>query len=242
MVGPDRQAAASSWFGLSLGGQALLLRIAVHVNRKRTVADYPRSMDMLRRLVSIDTTSRNSNLELIDFVRNHLDRFGIASELVPDATARRPISMPPSAQRPAGICLSGHTDVVPIDGQDWSTDPWASDREGRAAVRPRHVRHEGLRRHRLTWVEAFARGDLKTPVHLLLSYDEEVGCLGVRGALEQAEAQRRSSPRASSSASRPRCASPPRTRARRACAATCMATNAIPRSQPQGRQRDRIRG
>ena len=89
------------------------------------MADYPRSMDMLRRLVSMDTTSRNSNLELIAFVRNHLDQFGIASELVPDETGKKGnlyATIGPSDR--AGICLSGHTDVVPIDGQDWSSDPW----------------------------------------------------------------------------------------------------------------------
>jgi acetylornithine deacetylase len=164
-------------------GQALLL-IAFHVNRKRIVADYPRSMDMLRRLVSMDTTSRNSNLELVDFVRDHLDRFGIASELVPDATGKKAnlyATIGPD-DRP-GICLSGHTDVVPIDGQDWSTDPWAiTEKDGLLHGRGT-CDMKGFVAIALTWVEAFARGDLKTPVHLLLSYDEEVGCVGVRGAL-----------------------------------------------------------
>jgi acetylornithine deacetylase len=166
-----------------LFGQALLL-IAFHVNRKRIVAEYPRSMDMLRRLVSMDTTSRNSNLELVDFVRDHLDRFGIASELVPDATGKKAnlyATIGPD-DRP-GICLSGHTDVVPIDGQDWSTDPWAiTEKDGLLHGRGT-CDMKGFVAIALTWVEAFARGDLKTPVHLLLSYDEEVGCVGVRGAL-----------------------------------------------------------
>jgi acetylornithine deacetylase len=163
--------------------QALLL-IAFHVNRKRIVADSPRSMDMLRRLVSMDTTSRNSNLELIDFVRDHLDQFGIASELVPDATGKKAnlyATIGPS-DRP-GICLSGHTDVVPIDGQDWSTDPWTiTEKDGLLHGRGT-CDMKGFVAVALTWVEAFARGNLKTPVHLLLSYDEEVGCLGVRSAL-----------------------------------------------------------
>jgi acetylornithine deacetylase len=141
-------------------------------------------MDMLRRLVSMDTTSRNSNLELIDFVRGHLGRFGIASDLVPDATGRKanlyatigPADMP-------GICLSGHTDVVPIDGQDWSTDPWTiTEKDGLLHGRGT-CDMKGFLAVVLTWVEEFAHGNLRTPVHLLLSYDEEVGCLGVRGAL-----------------------------------------------------------
>src|SRR5690349_13456620 len=141
---------------------------------------------MLRRLVSIDTTSRNSNLELIDFVRNHLDRFGIASELVPDANGKKAnlyATIGPT-DRP-GICLSGHTDVVPIDGQDWSTDPWVvTEKDGLLYGRGTSDM-KGFLAIALTWVEAFARGDLETPVHLLLSYDEEVGCIGVRGALEK---------------------------------------------------------
>jgi acetylornithine deacetylase len=168
---------------LLLLGQALLL-IAFHVNRKRIVADYPRSMDMLRRLVSMDTTSRNSNLELIDFVRDHLDQFGIASELVPDATAKKAnlyATIGPS-DRP-GICLSGHTDVVPIDGQDWSTDPWTITEQDGLLHGRGTCDMKGFVAVALTWVKAFARGNLKTPVHLLLSYDEEVGCLGVRSAL-----------------------------------------------------------
>jgi acetylornithine deacetylase len=164
-------------------GQALLL-IAFHVNRKRIVAEYPRSMDMLRRLVSMDTTSRNSNLELVDFVRDHLDRFGVASELVPDATGKKAnlyATIGPN-DRP-GICLSGHTDVVPIDGQDWSTDPWTITEQDGLLHGRGTCDMKGFVAVALTWVEAFARGDLKTPVHLLLSYDEEVGCLGVRSAL-----------------------------------------------------------
>ncbi|HEY3148908.1 MAG TPA: M20/M25/M40 family metallo-hydrolase, partial [Dongiaceae bacterium] len=150
------------------------------------MAEYPRSMEMLRRLVSMDTTSRNSNLSLIDFVRDHLDRFGIASELVPDATGKKaslyatigPSDIP-------GICLSGHTDVVPIDGQDWSTDPWTiTEKDGLLHGRGT-CDMKGFVAIALTWVEQFARGNLKTPVHLLLSYDEEVGCVGVRGALER---------------------------------------------------------
>ena len=150
------------------------------------MTDYPRSMEMLRRLIAFDTTSRNSNLELIDFVRNHLDGFGIAGELVPDATGKKAnlyATIGPK-DRP-GICLSGHTDVVPIDGQDWSTDPWKlTERDGLLYGRGT-CDMKGFVAIMLTWVERFAKSDLKTPVHLLFSYDEEVGCLGVRGALER---------------------------------------------------------
>jgi acetylornithine deacetylase len=139
---------------------------------------------MLRRLVAMDTTSRNSNLELIDFVRNHLDGFGIASELVPDATGKKAnlyATIGPKDR--AGICLSGHTDVVPIDGQDWSSDPWTLTEKDDLLFGRGTCDMKGFVAIMLTWVEAFARAELKTPINLLLSYDEEVGCLGVRGAL-----------------------------------------------------------
>ena len=150
------------------------------------MAEYPRSLDMLRRLVAFDTTSRNSNLELIDFVRNHLDRFGVASMLVPDATGKKanlyatigPKDIP-------GICLSGHTDVVPVDGQNWSSDPWQiTEKDGLLYGRGTSDM-KGFLAIVLAWVEKFAAGELKTPAHILLSYDEEVGCIGVRGALER---------------------------------------------------------
>lgn len=148
------------------------------------MADYPRSMDMLRRLVAFDTTSRNSNLELIDFVRNHLDGFGIASQLVPDATGKKAnLYATIGPQDVPGICLSGHTDVVPVDGQNWSSDPWQITEKDGLLYGRGTCDMKGFLAVVLSWVGKFAAGELKTPAHLLLSYDEEVGCLGVRGAL-----------------------------------------------------------
>src|SRR4051812_26119328 len=98
-----------------------------NVNRKQgIVAPQPQSIEMIRTLIAFDTTSRNSNLELIDFVRDYLDANDIASTLIPDETGKKANlygTIGPD-DRP-GIALSGHTDVVPIDGQDWSSDPWA---------------------------------------------------------------------------------------------------------------------
>lgn len=148
------------------------------------MADYPRSMDMLRRLVAFDTTSRNSNLELIDFVRNHLDGFGIASQLVPDATGKKAnLYATIGPQDVPGICLSGHTDVVPVDGQNWSSDPWQITEKDGLLYGRGTCDMKGFLAVVLSWVGKFSACELKTPAHLLLSYDEEVGCLGVRGAL-----------------------------------------------------------
>ena len=108
------------------------------------------SIEMIGRLVAFDTTSRESNLALIDFVRDYLDgsRHRQRARLRPRRAAR-PISSPPSAPADrGGIMLSGHTDVVPVDGQAWDGDPFAvAERDG-TPLRPRHVRHEELHRRR----------------------------------------------------------------------------------------------
>src|SRR6202000_1640312 len=95
------------------------------VNRKhRIVAQQPQSLEMIEKLIAFDTTSRNSNLDLIDFVRNHLESEGIDTILVPDETGKKAnLYATIGPEDKSGICLSGHTDVVPVDGQDWSSDP-----------------------------------------------------------------------------------------------------------------------
>ena len=83
------------------------------------------SYEMLRRLVAFDTTSRNSNLELIDDVQAYLAAHGVESMLVPNDDGKKANLIATIGPRvPGGIVLSGHTDVVPVDGQPWDTDPW----------------------------------------------------------------------------------------------------------------------
>src|SRR5204863_4448291 len=84
------------------------------------------SVEMLRRLVAFDTTSRNSNLALIEYVQTYLDGHGVASKLVPSEDGKKAnlfATVGPNLKD--GVVLSGHTDVVPVDGQPWVTDPWA---------------------------------------------------------------------------------------------------------------------
>ena len=89
------------------------------------------SIEMIRRLVSMDTTSRNSNLELIGFIGEHLTGLGIESRLVHDESGRKANLYATLGPRDKpGIALSGHTDVVPVDGQDWSSDPWTVEERG----------------------------------------------------------------------------------------------------------------
>src|SRR5690606_23160212 len=143
------------------------------------------SLDMIRRLVAFDTTSRNSNLALVEFVRDYLAGLGIESRLVYDeegGKANLYATLGPD-DRP-GIALSGHTDVVPVDGQDWQTDPWrVTERDGRLYGRGTADMKSFLA-IALAMAPEFLERGLKTPIHLVFSYDEEVGCVGVRRLLE----------------------------------------------------------
>jgi acetylornithine deacetylase len=156
------------------------------VNRKQAIlAAAPQSLEMIRKLVAFDTTSRNSNLELIDFVRNHLESEGIETILVPDETGKKAnLYATIGPEDRSGIALSGHTDVVPVDGQDWSSDPWdLIERDDRIYGRGA-CDMKGFLGCVLTAVPQFRRTRLDTPLHLLFSFDEEVGCIGVRRALK----------------------------------------------------------
>ncbi len=145
----------------------------------------PETRAMLERLIAFDTTSRNSNLELIHGVRDYLATHGVGCHLTHDAEGRKAnlyATLGPT-DRP-GIALSGHTDVVPVDGQDWSSDPWtAVERNGRLYGRG-SCDMKGFIAVALAFVPRFLARGLETPIHLCLSYDEEVGCVGVHGLLD----------------------------------------------------------
>lgn len=133
--------------------------------------------DMIERLVGIPTVSRDSNLDLINFVANYLDGYGIESHLVRDETgAKANLYATVGPDAPGGVVLSGHTDVVPIDGQDWSSDPFAPEvRDGRLFGRGT-CDMKGFCALALALVPEMQK--LKRPIHFAFSYDEEVGCVG----------------------------------------------------------------
>ncbi|PVM74038.1 acetylornithine deacetylase [Caulobacter radicis] len=138
-----------------------------------------RAVDILARLVSFDTTSRGSNLALIEWVEVYLSDLGVASRRVPNADGTKSnlmASIGPAVE--GGVVLSGHTDVVPVDGQPWSSDPWTlTERDGRLYGRGT-CDMKGFLALALAAAPDLVAGDLKRPVHLAFSYDEEVGCLG----------------------------------------------------------------
>ncbi len=139
------------------------------------------TIEILARLVAFDTTSRNSNLPLIAWIEGYLDEFGIASRLSYDPTGSKAnlhAIIGPAVD--GGLALSGHVDTVPVDGQAWSTDPFTLHVEnGRAQARGA-VDMKGFVASVLAAVPDLQALPLLRPVHLFISYNEEVDCEGAR--------------------------------------------------------------
>ena len=143
------------------------------------------SLQHLETLISFPSVSRDSNLDLIAYVRTFLAGIGIDSMLVHDAEGRKanlwatigPSDVP-------GIVLSGHTDVVPVDGQAWSSDPFKLDRRNGNFYGRGTADMKGFIACCLLAAEKAVARKLHTPIHLAFSYDEEIGCVGVRRLLD----------------------------------------------------------
>jgi acetylornithine deacetylase len=142
--------------------------------------------ELLTRLVAFDTTSYKSNLALIAFVEDYLLQHGVVSTRVPSEDGQKSClfaTLGPDGGKlddAGGIALSGHTDVVPVDGQAWDSDPFAMrEAEGRLYGRGT-CDMKGFLACVLAAVPDFKQRRLKTPIHIAFSYDEEIGCLGVR--------------------------------------------------------------
>ncbi|MGH6854543.1 MAG: acetylornithine deacetylase [Aestuariivirga sp.] len=137
--------------------------------------------EMLARLIAFDTTSREGNIPLIEFIENYLDGWGVPHFRVDYEAGRKTnlfATIGPAIA--GGIVLSGHTDVVPVDGQDWTSDPFTlSERDGRLFGRGT-CDMKGFIAVALAMVPRFKAAGLKAPIHLAFSCDEEVGCKGVR--------------------------------------------------------------
>lgn len=135
---------------------------------------------ILDRLVSFPSVSRDTNLPLIDWVETYLASHGIPSVRVPSpcgTKAHLHAQVGPAVD--GGVALSGHTDVVPVDGQEWTTDPWTvTEKDGRLYGRGCC----DMKGFDALAIAALVKGkgmDLKRPLQLALSYDEEVGCMAV---------------------------------------------------------------
>ena len=139
-----------------------------------------RALDILGKLIAFDTTSRLSNLTLIEWVEGYLDDLGVAHRRVPnhDGTKSNLLaSVGPAIE--GGVVLSGHTDVVPVDGQAWVTDPFVLTPKDDGRIYGRGTCDmKGFLALALAAVPDLAAANPKKPVHLAFSYDEEIGCLG----------------------------------------------------------------
>ena len=141
--------------------------------------------ELIDKLIGFDTTSRDSNLDLIAFVQDYLAGWGVESLLLPNEDGSKAnLYATVGPDKAGGIVLSGHTDVVPVDGQDWSTDPFeVVERDGRLFGRGT-CDMKAFIAIALAKVPDLVSQTLSTPIHFALSYDEEVGCLGVRPLVE----------------------------------------------------------
>ncbi|EPJ52969.1 MAG: hypothetical protein OFPI_12090 [Osedax symbiont Rs2] len=135
--------------------------------------------DILAKLINFDTVSRHSNLALIDYVQSYLSELGIESRLVPNQENTKTnlyATIGPNVA--GGIILSGHTDVVPVDGQDWHTDPFTLVEKDNKYFGRGSCDMKGFLAICLAAVPAMLEANLKKPIHLCFSYDEEIGCVG----------------------------------------------------------------
>ena len=137
--------------------------------------------ELLSRLVAFDTTSRNSNLPLIAFVRDYLDAQGVPYRVSTDATGDKAnIHAIIGPQQAGGIALSGHVDTVPVDGQNWSSSPFNLRRDNGRLYARGACDMKGFVAACLAAVPDMRARGLARPLHLFISYDEEVGCEGAQ--------------------------------------------------------------
>jgi acetylornithine deacetylase len=144
------------------------------------------SLPLIRDLIGFPTVSRNPNRELIDYVGGFLKKHGVAYDVIWNEDGRKGnlwATIGPADRR--GVILSGHSDVVPVDGQDWTSDPFTM-RQANGRLFGRGVADmKSFIAIVLGFVPEMVRRPLKAPLHLAISYDEEVGCMGVRSLVDR---------------------------------------------------------
>jgi acetylornithine deacetylase len=158
----------------------------------KSAAPSPAARAMVERLIGFPTVSRDSNLGLIEWARDYLAKLGATTRLTHDPTGKKAnlFATLGDSIKP-GLILSGHTDVVPVDGQRWDTDPFSVvERDGKLYGRG-SADMKGFIGVALAqapkFLDALNAGRLDAPLHYALSYDEEVGCIGVRGLIRDLE-------------------------------------------------------
>lgn len=141
--------------------------------------------ELIETLVAFDTVSYNSNLNLIHYIRDYLTEYDIDSELVfNEEKTKANLYATIGPQDKSGVMLSGHTDVVPVTGQNWTSDPFIVIEKDDALFGRGTADMKSFIAIVLAYIPDLVKADLNTPVHLAFSYDEEIGCVGVRRLLE----------------------------------------------------------
>jgi len=141
----------------------------------------PAVLETVERLVGFDSTSRKSNLEIIDYLKDRLDGLGAECRLTrnEDGSKANLYATLGPTDRP-GIMLSGHTDVVPVEGQAWSTDPFKLVERDRKLFGRGSADMKSFIALAVALAPDYLERGLETPLHFAFSYDEEIGCIGVR--------------------------------------------------------------
>ena len=148
------------------------------------------TLDIVKDLIGFDTTSRDSNLALIDYAQALLEKSGARCRRTYDeGSAKANLFATFGPDGDGGFVLSGHTDVVPVDGQDWSSNPFKPEVRGSKLFGRGACDMKGFVGTALALAPEIGKARLKKPIHFALSYDEEVGCAGVKGLLDDLKAQ-----------------------------------------------------
>lgn len=141
------------------------------------------TLELLDRLIAFDTVSAKSNLALIEYAEAHLKACGFAAQRLPEKSGEKSGLYAEKGPAGDGVLLSAHTDVVPADGQVWSRDPFRmTQSEGRVYGRGT-TDMKGYLASALALAGRAAQADLKEPLKIVLSYDEEIGCVGLQEML-----------------------------------------------------------
>lgn len=164
---------------------AILAGIDCQTMQRRDPSGHVTTAELLARLVAFDTTSRNSNLPLIAFVREFLDAHGVPYRLSTDATGQKAnIHAILGPSQAGGLALSGHVDTVPVDGQTWTSSPFALRRDGSKLYARGAADMKGFVAACLAAVPELHKQPLAKPLHLFISYDEETDCGGAQRLIQ----------------------------------------------------------
>ncbi len=143
------------------------------------------TIDVLGRLIAYPTISSDSNMDCITYIQDYLTALGARCELTSEEAGKANLFATLGPNGDGGIILSGHTDVVPVEGQDWSSDPFTMRNEGGKLYGRGSCDMKGFIAASMVTAQIYAKQELKRPIHFAFTYDEETGCTGARVLVNQ---------------------------------------------------------